>query len=1094
MSATPGKNVSPSDPMPPDKGRSSSMVDSHDLLDPLSADAVRGDSSEILRRLAPSPDPVDQAMVAGWVKKRSIPGVIPMLAAVLTGDEVDVVERSVRGITLGEALGIVHNHISTGVALSIIEDVARILTSIHELDSERPCIHGQISLDSLILTPESEVWLAGFNGFRGDPQIDIQALTHSLGQLLLPKASKPGGAALLERLLSLRFNTAGELAQTINAHLKKQPFDRRLSARAYFTSEVLNAVGGARRRPMPPRDNSSVVGVSSEPVTGTPFSPIGLERQDLPFDPSQDELNAALEDAFSTADQLRSPAPLHSHSTDLDPATELFQPLDEAFDSEDQAQATMLTQLDAAALSVLENAVEPVESPFDAQTMDAAEEAIDEVGSADVYSAGSASSARDGLMAPAAHRPRKTPQASEAVLVGDYKVVAAIGKGGMGEIYLARSIQSNHLVALKVLGSSESSDEDALRMLMDEAAIMARIEHPHVLKVTDFGQAHGRYFLASEYLEGRPLVRVMIESYDRYGGMDSEAVACIGSQAARGLHAAHSATTAVGAPLNVVHRDVSPQNIFVTYKGQSKVIDFGVARAAERFSQTQVGMVKGKAAYMSPEQAEGRVLDARSDVFSLGVCLWEMVAGKRLFKRSSDYDTLLAVQTAPIESPSIVREHPEPALDAIIMGALRRDLTQRTASAKILAGQLEEYLARKGIRDKEACISSMMDRLFHDEAIQERDLVAQLEARTATDEEAASLRSLSGVSHHGGEALAITIVADSEALGLLDRYGHERHGHPEPDPREQTRHRVIRKVREVADERPPELTDSLTPGDETQEIQESGFDATKSPPSQGFVAALRSRPYRSIQTMVVVGVLVGAILGLIVSLFIRQAPPPSPVVVDESKSSQMAMPIRREDLVRGLRAVGARVVPENGPIQRVEGLGSYPFELDENSRVRWVENALARGWIVELVPRKEVPAVLWIQKKTRNASVFGMSINDCPAQGHLTEQGIEIDYGSGSVNLQLSSPSLNDVVLSAPSGADRLEIRPLALSFGRKIASSPLTHCTSGWGSQGRVLLRRLPYGQYQLTWQGENFKMEDQLRVEPRGVQGGIRVRGPSN
>ena len=220
------------------------------------------------------------------------------------------------------------------------------------------------------------------------------------------------------------------------------------------------------------------------------------------------------------------------------------------------------------------------------------------------------------------------------------------------------------------------------------------------------------YFLATEYLEGRPLVRLMIEAYSREGGLDYGAIATIGADAALGLHAAHTASTVDGAPLKVIHRDVSPQNIFVMYDGTTKVIDFGVARASERVCRTEVGLVKGKTAYMSPEQAEGRELDGRSDVFGLGVCLWEMAAGRRLFKREQEYETLLAVQSGEIAPPSQVRGLPNAVLDHIILSALHRDPHQRTPSAHALAAQLIEFADHASGPDRRRRVRELLQRLF----------------------------------------------------------------------------------------------------------------------------------------------------------------------------------------------------------------------------------------------------------------------------------------------------------------------------------------------------------------------------------------------
>src|SRR5262249_13964816 len=191
-----------------------------------------------------------------------------------------------------------------------------------------------------------------------------------------------------------------------------------------------------------------------------------------------------------------------------------------------------------------------------------------------------------------------------------------------------------------------------------------------------------------------------------------------------------------------VHRDVSPQNIFLTYQGITKVIDFGVARATQRVSKTAVGVVKGKAAYMSPEQTEGKEVDARSDVFSLGVCLWEMAAGRRLFKRDSEYETLMAVSTAPIERPTTVRGKSNPALDRVIRGALTRNRDKRTQTALELATQLADFAAQHGFKEPRESIVQLMQRLFGNVAAEERALIRSLEARAATDEEADSLRRL----------------------------------------------------------------------------------------------------------------------------------------------------------------------------------------------------------------------------------------------------------------------------------------------------------------------------------------------------------------
>jgi serine/threonine-protein kinase len=382
--------------------------------------------------------------------------------------------------------------------------------------------------------------------------------------------------------------------------------------------------------------------------------------------------------------------------------------------------------------------------------------------------------ARRAILAPAAASLVPGVSEIEPTSFGRYEVVASIGKGGMGEIYLARMRGAGRaggkLFALKVLIQEAGEDEELLAMFMDEASIMAQIHDPNVLEVFDFGRERDLYFLAMEYLEGRPLVRVMIDGYQKGPGLDYRLIATIGADAARGLYAAHIATGRNGQPLSVVHRDVSPQNIFVLYSGASKVIDFGVARATERLSHTQAGQLKGKAAYMSPEQVNGDPVDARSDVFSLGVCLWEMSAGRRLFRRGNDWETMSAVLQGPIVAPTRLRGVEDPALDVIILGALDRDPKKRTPSAGALEEQLAAYLARAPSMDDPVAV--LMKQLYGQEAEAERELIRQLEDRAATDDEQDFLRRLSGISPLPSEQLRnMTLVSRADELSALDAFG-----------------------------------------------------------------------------------------------------------------------------------------------------------------------------------------------------------------------------------------------------------------------------------------------------------------------------------
>lgn len=302
-------------------------------------------------------------------------------------------------------------------------------------------------------------------------------------------------------------------------------------------------------------------------------------------------------------------------------------------------------------------------------------------------------------------------------IFGDYELLASIGQGGMGEIFLGRSTRkrdANALVALKILPPKMSKNHAAVAMFMDEASIMAKIQHPNVLEVFEFGKELGCYYLVMEYLKGQSMATLLYEAKKKNRNFHKDEVVAFGLGAARGLSGAHLACGIDGARLGVVHRDVTPQNIFVTYDGCIKVIDFGIARATDRLTVTSTGVFKGKAAYMSPEQINVEDIDARTDVFALGVCLWEMMAGERLFFRESQMECMEAVQTLKIESPTGRTGQVDHALDQIIFQTLARDIDQRTASANDLESALEAYFPAVTPASEEALISGFMSELFEE--------------------------------------------------------------------------------------------------------------------------------------------------------------------------------------------------------------------------------------------------------------------------------------------------------------------------------------------------------------------------------------------
>jgi serine/threonine-protein kinase len=274
------------------------------------------------------------------------------------------------------------------------------------------------------------------------------------------------------------------------------------------------------------------------------------------------------------------------------------------------------------------------------------------------------------------------------------------------------------LVALKVIHAHLARDERFVEMFLDEARIAARIQHANVCSVFDFGEVDGTYFMAMEHLAGETLADLTRAAWTGTpppGERERALFTRIIADACEGLHAAHELTRDDGSPLSVVHRDVSPQNIFVTYDGGVRVMDFGVAHAGERIHKTATGTVKGKIAYMAPEQLKGEPLDRRADVWSLGTVCWELLTGRRLFRRKREADTMLALLTTPIPRASSVNPDIGPELDRVVMRALERDREKRYATARDFGRELTSWAASLGRPVDAAALAELMDQHFAEE-------------------------------------------------------------------------------------------------------------------------------------------------------------------------------------------------------------------------------------------------------------------------------------------------------------------------------------------------------------------------------------------
>jgi serine/threonine protein kinase len=320
----------------------------------------------------------------------------------------------------------------------------------------------------------------------------------------------------------------------------------------------------------------------------------------------------------------------------------------------------------------------------------------------------------------------------QGLTVGHYSLVSRIAIGGMAEIWLARQVGLQgfeKFVVIKRIIDGLGADPEFVEMFLDEARIAAQLNHPHIVQIFDLGMEAGAYYIAMEYLPGEDLTTIVRAGNRQKKPLPIAHAVRIVADAAAGLHYAHARTGPNGASLGIVHRDVSPQNLLVTYDGLLKVVDFGIAKAANRESKTIAGHVKGKTAYMSPEQARGQQIDGRSDIFALGIILFELVTRTRLFQYPDPLVALRAIASND-EIPFAHDRNLEVPIELsyIIAGALTRDLTRRYATGRAFQHALEEWMRSQPQMPGAAELGAYMHELFA-ERIQERSRLLEA-ART----------------------------------------------------------------------------------------------------------------------------------------------------------------------------------------------------------------------------------------------------------------------------------------------------------------------------------------------------------------------------
>ncbi len=280
-----------------------------------------------------------------------------------------------------------------------------------------------------------------------------------------------------------------------------------------------------------------------------------------------------------------------------------------------------------------------------------------------------------------------------------YRVIDRLASGGMAEVFVAESAGLEGFkkrVAIKRVLPHLSQKKRFISMFLDEARLSAALSHSNCVQVFDIGIGDNAYFIVMEYVDGADLKGV-VEFLKKDGKpFPLEAAVLICERICEGLAYAHEATGSDGKPLHIVHRDMSPPNVLITRHGEVKIVDFGLAKATSQLEKSEAGIIKGKFGYLSPEAAMGEEVDHRTDIFAVGIILWELLAGRRLFLGDTDFQTVKQVQTAQVPPISSIRQDVPKALDAILAKALARDKALRYGNARALAKDLTDFLYRNG--------------------------------------------------------------------------------------------------------------------------------------------------------------------------------------------------------------------------------------------------------------------------------------------------------------------------------------------------------------------------------------------------------------
>ncbi len=306
---------------------------------------------------------------------------------------------------------------------------------------------------------------------------------------------------------------------------------------------------------------------------------------------------------------------------------------------------------------------------------------------------------------------------------GHYFILEKIAQGGMAEIFKGLTYDFSGIkkfIVIKRILPHIAANHDFINMLISEAKIAVSLSHGNIAQIYDLGKVGNDYFIVMEYVDGKSLSQILKKCQAKGILLPVEYCLYFIAELCNGLDHMHRKKDERGKDLKIVHRDISPQNVIVSYSGNVKIVDFGVAKAAIKLGETEGdgGVLKGKFAYMSPEQAEGKEIDFRSDLFSAGIVLWELLTAQRLFKKKSNSETVEAVKKMVVLPPSQFRPDISPELDQIVLKSLSKDSAQRYASAHDLSLDLTKHLLRNYSDFKPSALGDFLQQIFdHDEDV-----------------------------------------------------------------------------------------------------------------------------------------------------------------------------------------------------------------------------------------------------------------------------------------------------------------------------------------------------------------------------------------